>query len=466
MFFNPTRVRRWFLVLGGFVLLVVAGVFLWEEAGSAKSEKKNSDTFSRPPASTVPGAAPVPAAVQSAGFDRHPNRVAHAERPVPAGTLQQMEERSREKKRRLASGGDDAPKLSPSLAALAQKVEAALARAQDPRRLSIPGVAKVDAAGAIQVYVETLGDPGGVLASIQSAGLKTEVTVPESRQVQGWISASRLAALSSLDQVRRVTLPGYAYKNKGSVTTEGDALLKADKVRALVSPGPYTGEGTKICIISDGCNSRAASVASGDLPAEGITMHPTLQDSGDEGTAMAEIIHDLAPGAKLYAAGPSTSLEMVVAIQWAVTQGCRVICDDLGFWDQPFFEDGAIAVAARAAVVNNGAVVVSSAGNESDDHYQGMYDAASGDTVQDFQSGSGEDIALDIVVPADGWAVVHLQWNDAFGQSGNDTICSSRIRMPMARSLPQVSIPRMEPACPSRISTGRTLRERRRPCMS
>jgi hypothetical protein len=58
-----------------------------------------------------------------------------------------------------------------------------------------------------------------------------------------------------------------------------------------------TGIGTKLCALSDGVNSLAASQTAGELPA--VDVLPGQAGSGDEGTAMLQIMHDLAPGAEL-----------------------------------------------------------------------------------------------------------------------------------------------------------------------
>src|SRR5205823_2010923 len=134
---------------------------------------------------------------------------------------------------------------------LAQKVIAAQARGEDPARLSAPGMAKVDGSGAIQIYVETTIEPPEALASLKAAGLRVELANAKARLVQGWLPAAQVNTLVSMAEVRRVSLPAYAHHRAGSVTTQGDTLLKSNLVRALAPPGPYTGSGVKVCVISD-----------------------------------------------------------------------------------------------------------------------------------------------------------------------------------------------------------------------
>ncbi|HSB36699.1 MAG TPA: neuroendocrine convertase 1, partial [Thermoanaerobaculia bacterium] len=78
-------------------------------------------------------------------------------------------------------------------------------------------------------------------------------------------------------------------------TSEGDVTHRADLARANFG---VNGGGVKVGVLSDGVDFLAAVQASGDLPA--VTVLPGQAGGGDEGTAMLEIVHDLAPGAQLY----------------------------------------------------------------------------------------------------------------------------------------------------------------------
>ena len=79
------------------------------------------------------------------------------------------------------------------------------------------------------------------------------------------------------------------------------------------------------------------------------------------------------PDAELAFSGAGTSLLFVHAALWLANdafdgEGADIIVDDLGYYSEPFFEDGLVALAATDAVAG-GAVFVSAAGNFSDGHY-------------------------------------------------------------------------------------------------
>src|SRR6185503_10555239 len=90
---------------------------------------------------------------------------------------------------------------------------------------------------------------------------------------------------------------------------------------------------------SDGVSSLADSQATGDLGP--VTVLPGQGGSGDEGTAMLEIIHDLAPGAQLYFATAINGLpQFAQNIRDLRTAGCDIILDDVGYFVESPFQDG------------------------------------------------------------------------------------------------------------------------------
>jgi hypothetical protein len=123
-------------------------------------------------------------------------------------------------------------------------------------------------------------------------------------------------------------------------------------------------------VISDGIDSVQDAQATSDLPDVVVPNDSRCQrGAGDEGTALLEIVHDVAPGAKLLFSGPASSLDMVDAVECLVDAGANVIVDDLGFFGEPYFEDGPVAEAVDAAVAA-GVSYHSSAGNEAEEHLE------------------------------------------------------------------------------------------------
>ena len=331
-----------------------------------------------------------------------------------------------------------APKLQPtttansvvaaSLRGVQQTIQTRVSQGKAAFQNLSSDLVHVDAAGRVQVYVHVAQVTSAVIKSLASAGLAVDTSNADMRVVQGWVSSSSLDRLAAVAGVQSVAPPVYAYLNTGSVDTAGDGILNADDVRSQFAAYGINGSGIKVGVISDGVTHKANSQATGDLPAS-ITVNPSLPGSGDEGTAMLEIVNDLAPGAQLYfsgaeASGSFTSADMVSDINWLAAQGCRVIVDDVSFFDQPFFQDGAIA--NTVAGLPSSVVYVTAAGNSasaypwSGGHYQGMYAPYPSTNYQTFYTnGTTAGNVLPFPTSA-GYVNGYLEWSDAWGASANN----------------------------------------------
>ncbi|MDD4238765.1 MAG: S8 family serine peptidase [Desulfotomaculaceae bacterium] len=236
----------------------------------------------------------------------------------------------------------------------------------------------------------------------------------ENHVAVAWVEINRLDTMANLDSVRFIQTVLPPMCNTGSMTSEGDGIHRADLVRSLGQDGA----GIKIGIISDGVDHWTNARNSGDIPANLHILSNTV--GGDEGTAMLEIVHDLAPGADLYFHDcGANSLAFNDAIDELIAAGCNVICDDISWLDQPFFEDGPVAKHVAAVLAQNNVTYVSSAGNYAYNHYQGTY-RNGGNNFHDFSNGTSDYEDLYIKVPFGNNVLILLQWNDEFGASNND----------------------------------------------
>ena len=296
---------------------------------------------------------------------------------------------------------------------------AGVSRANVPsltRALEFSGpLVKMDASARLQVYIELDSvDPARLAALNLTGETRIEVVNDDLKLAQAWVPFDQIEALSLLDFVRSIRTPSYATFRTGSVTSQGDTILKADKVRSMLS---YTGLGIKVGVISDGANNLSAAQATGDLPATitsfGTCSSAVTGSTCNEGTAMMEIVYDLAPGATLAMGDSTTSLDFIQRVTDLKTWGARIIVDDEGFFSEPYFQDGPIATAYANAVAQ-GIVVISAAGNEARGHYQGLYNNLSG--LHNFGNG---DITMNFF-GGPGTATIVLQWSDPFGAASDD----------------------------------------------
>ncbi len=315
------------------------------------------------------------------------------------------------------------PKISPILTKTLDKMRATTASRNGAEGLSADDISaslvKVDKDGNVQVYVHMSESSGENIEKLKSLGLVTEVMNDDLKIVQGWLPGGSLDEAAGLGFVSRITPPSYGHTRVGDVTTEGDEIMRSDDARAAFG---VDGSGIKIGVISDGVDSLAASQLSGDLPDDVEIGDP---GDGDEGTAMLEIVHDIAPGADLAFHNGTTTLNFIEAIEFFMDNGVDVIVDDIGFLSEPFFQDGSVAQVAAGAV-ENGIVYVSSAGNDGDDHYQALYvDTDPGDAETDLHdfglaADEGSDVGMTIALPPNSSSVVVLQWSNPFGEASDD----------------------------------------------
>ena len=325
-----------------------------------------------------------------------------------------------------SEGLNGSAKLNSNLKGIINKITKMGATRGDAQSLKLSNLSnpliKVDDNGNVEVFIYCNEVSDGNLEQLLDLGLIVEDLNEDHKIIQGWLPYENLEHASEMGFVVKVTPPSYAHRRAGSVTTEGDGVMNSDDARNILG---VDGSGIKIGVISDGVDSIAASQATGDLP--GFIDIGDPGDVGkDEGTAMLEIVHDVAPGADLafHTAFP-TSVQFLNAINFFMNNGVDIIVDDVGFLTQPYFQDGELAQAAQNAV-DSGIIFVSAAGNDADKHYQAFYVDDGGfdpdDDLHNFGAAAGgsTEVGLTIQIPGGGRAVVFLQWSDPFGGSSND----------------------------------------------
>jgi hypothetical protein len=256
-------------------------------------------------------------------------------------------------------------------------------------------------------------------------------------------------------QINHVTPHNFGVTYNSIDITEEDPVL--GKVRSagdtsersyLVRKGyDLTGEGIKIGIISNSYNTIASSStdgplktyneadgrSNGDLPdlnkpfafskaVKVLKDLPKNPPRSDEGRAMAEVIHDVAPGAELYFHTGSVSAgDFAQGIRKLDSAGCKIIVDDITYTTEPFMQDG---VAARAVdtAKKHGVSYFSAAGNFTNwsyekDYLPGLPPAGFTGSAHNFGGGDIYDSVT--FFPAD-YTIV-LQWVDSIhsiGQGG------------------------------------------------
>ena len=279
-----------------------------------------------------------------------------------------------------------------------------------------------DPDGKILVDIETTTEDGikPIVETLEKVGADLGYVSFRYRTIRARVPLAETENLAGLGQLKHISLARQAITSKDN-TSEGDITHRAAEARNTFG---VTGAGVKICVLSDGVDTLAARQASGDLPA--VDVLPGQAGAGDEGTAMLEIVHDLAPGAELgFATAFNSFASFAQNIEDLRTDGCDIIVDDIIYFIESPFQDNDIAEAVNT-VTADGALFFSSAGNEGnlndgtsgtwegDFNANGTIPALGPFLVHDFGDGGQSNLVTDASV------AVTLHWTDPFGASGND----------------------------------------------
>ncbi|NOQ64588.1 MAG: S8 family serine peptidase [Methyloprofundus sp.] len=232
------------------------------------------------------------------------------------------------------------------------------------------------------------------------------------------VPLDQLANLESLVSLK-FARPVLAYTRSGAVTSQGDVAQYSDAARAAMGVG---GAGAKIGVLSDSFNcsvngSYTADQISGDLPAGVVVLEEFSGTCSDEGRAMAQIIHDVAPNAEiLFHTAFHGEANFAQGILDLATAGADIIVDDVGYLAAPMFQDGIVAQAVDT-VAAAGVAYFSSAGNLGRESYQSVFRSsgqtgAAGGVMHDFDPGIGVDTRLRIQQNSTTQYV--LQWQDPY----------------------------------------------------
>jgi len=193
--------------------------------------------------------------------------------------------------------------------------------------------------------------------SIAATAMTARESQPPTAAARAETKGQRAARL---DAQLKAALGKFSGVGQGTVVSEGDS---AHAVATARSRFKVTGTGVKVCVLSDGVDLLATAQQAGELPA--VDVLAGQSGSGNEGTAMLEIVHDLAPKATLGFAtafiSDSSFSDNIRDLRFIAH--CDVIVDDVIYFNEDPFQDGPIARSVNA-VTADGAVYFSSAGNE------------------------------------------------------------------------------------------------------
>lgn len=274
--------------------------------------------------------------------------------------------------------------------------------------------------------------PQRLLASLETLGFRLTGIATEQRLIEGFLSLEKVQKLEDLApkglrSVRPVFRP---VPQSGVVGTQGDTVLQSYRTRGI-GPASFNGSGVSVGVISDSYNltgGAAAGISNGELPATlSLLQDDSTSTGNDEGRAMLEIIHDLAPGSPLFFhTGSSGELAFANGIQALTTAGCDIIVDDMVYREEPFFQDGIVAQQVNQVVNQQDVMYFSAAGNLANHAYEIQNPTFSNDSAfgvfsLDFDSGASFDHYQQIILNDGEVFRPTLQWDDPWYANLVDT---------------------------------------------
>jgi hypothetical protein len=235
-----------------------------------------------------------------------------------------------------------------------------------------PGGLQRLADGHVVVDIRLTDTSQPTLAQLAHAGATVRAVSRPLGTVTATVAPGQLAGLEAMSQVKSVREDLEPVSSACTpVVSQGDTVLAADQARTNFG---VNGTGQTVGVLSDSFNSlggASTDVAGGELPGPGnpcgfaAPVDNAVDQTGtDEGRAMAQIVHGLAPGAHLAFEDDGTSdVSMANNIDdLRINHGATVLVDDITYPDEPFYQDGPIANAVTRARAAN-VPYFSSAGN-------------------------------------------------------------------------------------------------------
>ncbi|MFT5684023.1 MAG: subtilisin family serine protease [Myxococcota bacterium] len=138
------------------------------------------------------------------------------------------------------------------------------------------------------------------------------------------------------------------------------------------------------------------------------TLRPTFSfETGSHGVACAEVIRDIAPAAELYLVRVSNLTTLENAVQWAIREDIDLISMSLSFFNESFYDGTGAINNQMDLLAEAGILMVTSAGNYADQHYQEAFTDRDGDGFHDFPFGDGLPVYL-----SRGSQRIYLTWDE------------------------------------------------------
>lgn len=262
-----------------------------------------------------------------------------------------------------------------------------------------------------------------VIAAIEAAG--GAVTARYDRWIDALVPVLSLETLARLPEVAFVQrviptlpvdgdeLPAAQTQPIGTYLSQGVAASNANAWHAA----GITGAGVTVAVL-DSFLDFATAQGLGEVPPAGrVETVGTLATGSRHGTAVAEIVYDMAPGVNMILVSPASATEMASRITELANRplGTRpkIITSSIGFYNaEPGDGSGAVSQAINYAV-SQGVLYTQAAGNQALGNYQAVFNDSNGNGWYNFASNVEVNLLNNgATIPAGTLIYMLLRWND------------------------------------------------------
>lgn len=269
--------------------------------------------------------------------------------------------------------------------------------------------------GAIKVVLETTSPASFLVGTVST--LTGGTIIAQSRsyiELSIPLSNGPLTSLIAIANVAGIAYIRPPLAPQALAISEGVNVSGASNLHA----NGFNGQGVKIAVIDLGFAGLGTAQALGELPVSAATFDFSgtgLQSTTAHGTAVAEIVHDMAPNAQLYLMKISDEVDLENAVDEAIAQGVDIINHSVGWFNTNFY-DGTGAIAANAQRARSSGILwVNAAGNYAQRHWQGLALDNNSDGWVEFSGQPG----VRFSASAGQTINVFLTWND-WGTTAQD----------------------------------------------
>ncbi len=273
------------------------------------------------------------------------------------------------------------------------KVSAKLQSVYDSRsvdRSARTQQARFDTRGRVEADVHYTCSSRAPTKALADAGfsVNTSAHLPPLCVVEGWVAPVALPTLAAISGVTSIKLPSYVRHvprpslkstaaSATSATIDGTALsiMHADQFVVQAGGG---GGGVTVGVQSQGVASLSTIQARHELPSVQVLTSAAGGPNdpyADEGTALLEEVHAVAPNASLAFCESQTFVQYTACLQQFVNAGATVMVDDILFLDQDPMSSGGTDVQAISQFLaqNPNVALFTAAGNDNGSYWEGAY---------------------------------------------------------------------------------------------